>query len=349
MTGRGDYSSGDLLELPVAVYSLTCRLSRPTPLRGLTLQRKLRGAFHRGLVDLAPTLFRPEPGARRHHGAPVVIRFPWAGPGPGALLLEGEIVLWGRQAGGISEPVLRSVREAGRAGLAAGPEPVGTIPFDVEVGPDFAGTLDAWAERTFSGAGRRLTVRLASPCDAERPSLPEIAGNAADALVRWDLADRGMSLLLEARAIDDCAAAARAAAERAFVGVAIRDCTSPRRLVGEIPPSRARSRFALHGFDGCWELDGDLLPARPWLALLALHGAGQHRSFGLGQIRLEVPLVEDRPYRVGPSPKSAAPARAPSRSRPDPRQDGPPGAGTGRDVSRPPEVADSPACRSPDE
>ena len=44
---------------------------------------------------------------------------------------------------------------------------------------------------------------------------------------------------------------------------------------------------------GYVELSGDLALAWPWLAALALRGAGQKRSFGLGEVRLWVPASEE--------------------------------------------------------
>lgn len=309
MTERDLLASTNPLELPIVVYSARCRLSRPTKLAGIPLQRKLRGAFHRALVDADPLLFRPAPGAGRHHGSPVLLRFPWDGPPEGSTLLAGELVLWGRRARTRADQLLAAVRGAGREGLTEGRQDTGPIVFQTELELHFDGTLGTWADASLPAGNGTLEVTLASPCDAEDADLAKLAGNAADALFRWDLEDRGEAEGLPPREIDAAADLARYAAASALSGVVVRAEIAPRACVGSVPPSRRRPGFELRGFTGRWIVEGPLAPIRPWLALLALHGAGQHLSYGMGQVWVEgLPTVAPtrQPEPIGLPPETSA-------------------------------------------
>ena len=181
---------------------------------------------------------------------------------------------------------------AGRAGLWNGRT---SVLFDLTYRPVFEGTLGAWAARSgpHAMAAGRVLVELASPCQGDDAQLAPLLSNLAHDLVQWDLEDRGRSAELGKRGCDALADEARRQAEASLQGVTV----DVRALGAEdrgLRQSRSnRGSFRLHGVSGCVELSGDLALAWPWLAALALRGAGQKRSFGLGEVRLWIPVSEE--------------------------------------------------------
>ncbi len=309
-------------EMPIAVVQAQAHLSEPLELPahpGASLATTLRGCYETALLRLGcalaagprccdrtpastpggvicadpspcpiPILYKPRSEAqRRDHASPIGL---WARQ-TNERLVDLRVVLWGRRALAARQLAFEALAAAGRAGLWNGRT---SVLFDLTYRPVFEGTLGAWAARSrpHAMAAGRVLVELASPCQGDDAQLAPLLGNLAHDLVQWDLEDRGRSAELGKRGCDALADEARRQAEASLRGVIV-DVRALGAEARGLRQSRSnRGSFRLHGVSGCVELSGDLALAWPWLAALALRGAGQKRSFGLGEVRLWVAASE---------------------------------------------------------
>jgi hypothetical protein len=298
--------------MPIAVVEAQARLGGPLRLgvrAGASLATTLRGCYETALLRAGcavssgprccertpadepgavvcarpeacpiPGLYKPRSEAqRRDHASPIGL---WARQ-TAERLLDVRMVLWGRRALAARALAFEALVAAGRAGLW---DDRASVLFDVTYKPVFEGALGAWAAQ--ATATDRVLVELASPCQGGDAQLAHLLGNLAHDLVQWDLEDSGDSTRLGKRGCDTLADEARREAEASLAGVTV----DVRALDAEdhgLRQSRSnRGSFRLYGVSGYVELSGDLTRAWPWLASLALRGAGQKRSFGLGEVRL---------------------------------------------------------------
>lgn len=137
-----------------------------------------------------------------------------------------------------------------------------------------------------------MLLELASPYQGGDAQVAHLLGNLAHDLVQWDLEDSGTSAQLGKRGCDALADEARREAESSLSGVTVDVRTLDAEDHGLRQSRSNRGAFRLHGVSGYVELRGDLARAWPWLASLVLRGAGQKRSFGLGEVRLWLPPSE---------------------------------------------------------
>lgn len=294
--------------MPLAVFAVSARLHRALGLNdhaGASLATTLRGAYDAALLRAGCA---PAPGPRRcdraaeHEQRAVVCRSPATCPTPalykprsqaqrrdtGGCELDVTLALWGRRAATARTLSLGALEGAGRAGLWDG---ASAVPFDVASRVVFEGTLEGWATRGLDAAAAagRVLIELATPLQSRDGAFAHVLGVVAHDLVQWDLEDDGSSAELGKRGCDELADAVRLRAEAALDGVAV----DVRALDAEdqgLRRSRSnRGAFRLYGVSGFVELTGDLTRAWPWLRALALRGAGQKRSFGLGEVRLWLP------------------------------------------------------------
>lgn len=304
--------------LPIAIVAAHVSLHRALRLQahaGASLATTLRGAYDAALLR-AGCAFAPGPRrcdrVAEHERRPVVCQSPTTCPIPalykprseaqrrdhpspigltvrqtGASSLDLTVTLWGRRACAARDLTFAALAATGRAGLWDG---AAAVPFDLETHVTFEGTLGEWARRGRPGCGR-LLLEFASPLQRADGELAHILGTLAHDLVQWDLEDSGDSAGLGKPGCDALADEARRQAAATLDGVSI----DVRSLDAEDQGLR-RSRsnhgaFRLSGVSGFVELSGDLTRAWPWLRALALRGAGQKRSFGLGEVRLWEPLA----------------------------------------------------------
>jgi hypothetical protein len=309
-------------EMPIAVVQAQAHLSAPLELGvhpGASLATTLRGCYETALLHLGctvaagprccdrtpadaaggvicahpsvcpiPILYKPRSEAqRRDHISPIGL---WAHQ-PTERLVDVRMVLWGRRALAARQLAFEALTAAGRAGLWNGRT---SVLFDLAYKPVFEGTLGAWAARAWPRAAvaGRVLVELASPCQGDDAQLARLLGNLAHDLVQWDLDDDGRSAALGKRGCDALADEARGQAEASLRDVTVGVRALDREDAGLRQSRSNRGSFRLRGLSGYLELSGDLSRTWPWLAALALRGAGQKRSFGLGEVRLWLPAAE---------------------------------------------------------
>lgn len=231
----------------------------------------------------------------RDHAAPVSFTLE---PDASPLRPRGRYVLWGRRATSADARrlVAAALEAAGRSGLG---DPRGErTAFEVEPGPVFEGTLGRWVQLSSPAhLPSAIEVELATPCRTTAAGLAAVAGNAAHDVVQWDLVDRGIEQQHGPRGCDALADDARATAREAIEGLTVAAESSEVQSAGS-RRSTGGHRHDLTGLTARFRLCGDVGAAFPWLALLALRGAGEKRSFGLGQVRLWLPA--DGPGEAAP-------------------------------------------------
>ncbi|MCM2332320.1 MAG: hypothetical protein NDI82_00010 [Anaeromyxobacteraceae bacterium] len=293
--------------LPIRVEQIECRLERELELEnrpGTSLATTLRGAFEESLVREGclrgacwktqpgrpravtcespsicpvPRLYKPRSEAQgRDHPPPV---HHWIEIVDGDRI-ELQRVLWGRRAIGLGGLVEAAFTRTGAQGLF---DRRGAARFTAARLSRFEGTLGEWASTL--GRPARLLLELATPCAAPRFDLAVLAGDAAHDLVQWELEDAGLTEQLGKPGCDERAEAARAVAARSFSAVQV-EALIGWENAGERASASSGGPIDLSGHRGHLLLTGELGPALPWLAALALRGAGQRRAFGLGRVRL---------------------------------------------------------------
>lgn len=159
----------------------------------------------------------------------------------------------------------------------------------------FEGRLLEWAEQTTPPALGHVLLEFATPYDPGldergrlRPfSLADVVGNLAHDLAQWDLHDRSADA---SKRDSDLLADATRDRVRALVGnVEIEGGGIQQVDLGTFRSSSSRRNFQLAGYQGYCVVAGNLPPLLPWLGALALRGAGAHKSYGLGRVRLWFP------------------------------------------------------------
>ncbi len=303
--------------MPIAVVAARASLHRALrlePHAGASLATTLRGAYEAALLRAGcafapgprrcdrvaeharrpvvcqspttcsiPALYKPRSQAqRRDHPSPVGL---WVRQ-TSETSLDVSVTPWGRRACATRALALGALAGSGRAGLWDG---ASALPFDVETRTTFEGTLGDWARRGRPG-GRRLLLEFASPLQCADGELAHVLGTVAHDLVQWDLEDCGDSARLGKPGCDALADEVRRQAEAALDGVSVEVRSLDAEDHGQRRSRSNHGAFRLYGVSGFVELSGDLSRAWPWLRALALRGAGQKRSFGLGEVRLWEPL-----------------------------------------------------------
>ncbi len=307
-----DYSpSHSPFELPISIYVIRCRLGRPLellPREGASLSTTFRGAFFTALRSVGcirpsrgvcldscqspkacpvPLLHAPRSASqKRDHASPVLLRVEEPVDVDGQAELACQMTLWGRKARGLAALILTALDAMARSGVRGRQ---GNVRFTPDVRLAFEGTLARWAEGWLPRGADRVLVEFLGPCDTRTPDLSTLAGNAAHDLVQWDLDDRGDSEHLGKVGCDELAEKARAQARAAFACVTEDAGLATYEDRGTRFSAANHNPFRLSGLRGYCALRGHLTPALPWLALLALRGAGEKTSFGLGAVRLWFP------------------------------------------------------------
>ena len=202
---------------------------------------------------------------------------------PAGCGLEIELIVWGHRALDHMAVAVTTARAAFRAVFSV-------VELDSE--SIFEGALGAWAERAVPAFARRVLLELVTPCDLGRDgqgqphpfTLPALVGNMAHDLVQWDLYDRGKPVSkLEA----DCMAdQMRTHVQTMVLTLDVQIAAIEYVNLGLTRSGSSGTRFPLGGYQGYCVLAGPLAPVLPWLAALALRGAGSHKSYGLGHVRL---------------------------------------------------------------
>jgi hypothetical protein len=293
--------------LQIRVERIDCRLERPLalgPRPGASLATTLRGAFEEALVREGcqqgtcgktlrgrrrsvsceapetcpvPHLYKPRSAAQgRDHSPPV---HHWI-ESVRADRIEVQRIVFGRRAIALGGLVDAAFARAAGQGLF---DADGAVTFEACRRSAFEGSLGEWASTL--GRPAQVLLELATPCAAPQFDLPGLAGGVAHDLVQWELEDGGLAEQLGKVGCDERAEAARVAAVQSFEGVRVEGLVAWHDG-GERASAGSGGPIDLSGHRGYLRLDGELAPALPWLAALALRGAGQRRSFGLGQVRL---------------------------------------------------------------
>ena len=284
------------LELPILVWSATLRLERSIDLpevAGASLATSLRGALGEGLRAVAcrsdrgcgrecagapgctvPALWSPRSLAqRRTHPPPIALAVRKESGGR----LAGRVALWGRTALAERATVRSALRAAGGRGLHV-PERA-PARFEVDLELAYEGTLAGWAAARGIADAARVRARFGGPGGegSKRASFEDLLANAAHDLVQWDLCDRGLDAELGKAGCDAHAEAARDL---------VRDSLRAVRVEGEFRRTTALRESTTNGhtfphveLGGAVQLEGDLAPLAPWLALAELRGIGPRVSF----------------------------------------------------------------------
>jgi hypothetical protein len=277
--------------MPIAIVSATCQLAQPVdlpPRDGATLATVLRGAFGDALVHagLGP-LHEPRSRAqRRDHPSPLVLRVRSveadAHEPTHVCGFEFTLLFLGRAACAQREPVLAALHGMAATGLTAT-----RVPFELTLASGFEGTLaDRNAMRARDGS-RHARIVLRTPMSADLLRFDAVLGEVAHELVQWDLVDRQVSEDLGKRGCDALAEQARVAAASSLLGVRV-DADVTEQHIGSRRSRSNGHRFGLTGYTGAVTLEGDLCGALPWLVVLELRGAGRKKTFGLGEVQLEL-------------------------------------------------------------
>jgi hypothetical protein len=218
-----------------------------------------------------------------------------------------DVVLCGRTATESAALMHETMESLGRAGVGPIARPVG---FRVaRVGVEFEGHLMEIAGPE-PEPGEELMLELVTPAGSdpsriskanqsrfltpseERTRFPLgwLLGNVADDLVRWDIEDRGLTVVYGKDASDELAVRARKAAETAARQLVISGSAifKTRQTMDSRSSTSSRGN-GVHPLVGCTGhllLSGDLRAVWPWLLGAAVRGFAQQRAKGFGRVRL---------------------------------------------------------------
>lgn len=303
-----DWSSQSPFRMPVRVVRAHCRLARPVLMgdrEAMELPQRLRGAWLESLgvtgcrgncnhnpanqtrtlvcarpqECAVPRLFKPRcQWQKRDHPPSVAL---WPEPtGADSFVLEA--VCLGRHASSHRQLIDAALEDCGRRGVMFDDRPA---PFLLDHSVCFDGSIDRLVAAEARPASE-LLLGFMTPCEVRSEDLGDVAGNAAHDLVQWDLADSGASSILLKAGCDELAELARVQARRALAALAVQTLNREDVYVGRRWSESFRGSFRLSGFTAFVRLTGAVAEALPWLILLSIRGAGRHKSFGSGHVRL---------------------------------------------------------------